>query len=364
MKRKIICLLSVLTVASAVLSGCSVELTDPAMPGAVELDFDEEGNVSFDYIENEAYTETSAGEAEDDSIIRYHFADRDEAVECYLSNEEYFAGFSDCELQYKTGHKNATIDELKEFGASQMEEYTDEEKAGIERTLKEMEEDLKKSGFSLPKMDEITLIKSTQQEENDSGAYTHGTKIFFGQRITDKICSEDEKDHIFGKCVFWHEIFHCLTRNNPDFRADMYKIIGFTVQDEDFELPDTVYERFISNPDVEHHNSYAAFKIDGEEIDCFLALIAEKPFEKEGDSFFDCMSAALVPIDGTDTYYLPEDAENFWDVMGENTDYVIDPEECMADNFSYAMTYGMDGKKGEGYKTPKIIEEIIEYVSK
>ena len=121
--------------------------------------------------------------------------------------------------------------------------------------------------------------------------------------------------------------------------------------------------KFISNPDVEHHNSYASFKINGKDIDCFVALIAEKPFEKEGDSFFDCMTAALVPVDGTDEYYLPEDAENFWDVMGENTDYVIDPEECMADNFSFAMTYGMDGKKGEGYKTPRIIEEIIEYLS-
>ena len=28
-----------------------------------------------------------------------------------------------------------------------------------------------------------------------------------------------------------------------------------------------------------------------------------------------------------------------WEVFGENRDYVIDPEECMADNFAYALTF-------------------------
>ena len=78
------------------------------------------------------------------------------------------------------------------------------------------------------------------------------------------------------------------------------------------------------------------------------------------DNFFDCMGTALVPIDGSNTFYLPEDASNFWDVFGENTEYVIDPEECIAENFSYAMTYGLDGVE---YKNPEIIEAILEIVS-
>lgn len=45
--------------------------------------------------------------------------------------------------------------------------------------------------------------------------------------------------------------------------------------------------------------------------------------------------------------------------FGENTEYVVDPEKCMAYNFSYALLYGMDGHDGEGYKSPEIIEGII-----
>ncbi len=295
-----------------------------------------------------------------DGAIKYHFADQEEAVSCYLSNDDYFNGFSTCDLQYKMQDKDGTVEELKEFGASQMEEFTDEEKAAIRELFDEMEETLANNGYSIPDLGDVTLIKSTQKEENDSGAYTHGTQIYLGQILTDYICSDEEDKRLTGKRVLWHELFHCLTRNNPDFRKDMYSIIHFTVQDEDYELPPSVFEKYISNPDVEHHNSYATFNINGESKDCFAALIATKPFEKEGDSFFDCMTRALVPVDGSDTYYLPEEAENFWDIFGRNTDYVIDPEECMADNFSFAMTYGIGGRE---YKNPEIIEAILDCLS-
>ena len=56
-------------------------------------------------------------------------------------------------------------------------------------------------------------------------------------------------------------------------------------------------------------------------------------------------------------------AEDFIEVFGDNTDYVIDPEECMADNFGYALTYGMDGPTGGGYPNPEIIEGIFAILS-
>ena len=43
-----------------------------------------------------------------------------------------------------------------------------------------------------------------------------------------------------------------------------------------------------------------------------------------------------------------------------HTGYVTDPEECMADNFAYAMLYGMRGNDGNGYPNPEIIQGIID----
>lgn len=143
----------------------------------------------------------------------------------------------------------------------------------------------------------------------------------------------------------------------------MYKLIHFTVQEDDFPLPPSVSEYHISNPDVEHHNSYATFHIGGQDIDCFTDFVTTKHFDTEGETFFDCSTTALVPIDGTDTYYTPEQADNFDEIFGTNTGYVVDPEECMADNFSYAMCYGMDGPQGKGYPDPEIVEGILDYLS-
>jgi hypothetical protein len=36
----------------------------------------------------------------------------------------------------------------------------------------------------------------------------------------------------------------------------------------------------------------------------------------------------------------------------------------MADNFKFAVFYGMDGPTGEGYPNPEIIEGVIEILSK
>lgn len=47
---------------------------------------------------------------------------------------------------------------------------------------------------------------------------------------------------------------------------------------------------------------------------------------------------------------------NFWDVFGENSVYVITTEEAIADNFTYAVIYGMDGRK---YKNSEIIQDIL-----
>ncbi len=75
-------------------------------------------------------------------------------------------------------------------------------------------------------------------------------------------------------------------------------------------------------------------------------------------------ATVLVPVDGTDVYYTREEASNFDEVFGTNTGYVTDPEECMADNFAYAMLYGMKGNDGNGYPNPEIIQGIIDYLKR
>jgi len=90
--------------------------------------------------------------------------------------------------------------------------------------------------------------------------------------------------------------------------------------------------------------------------DCTVVFTTKEPFRQEGDNFFDDNGVTgLVPVDDLNTMYIADDAANFWDVFGRNTEYVIDPEETLADNFSYAVIYGTDSEK---YKNPEIVRNI------
>ena len=290
--------------------------------------------------------------------IEYSFATKDEGIDLLMSNTEYYDGFTQNELDFKMQKKDAKMDEYLDFAREQVLDFTEEEKSAIDRIMSGIEEKIRGNGYVLPEIDPIVFISTTQKEEPGSAAYTHGTQIYFNAKW---MTSPDKSD--IATLVMAHELFHCLTRSNPGFRKDMYRLIGFTVQDEDFVIPPSAGEFFISNPDVEHHNAYAAFTIDGEKVECFTAFVTTRHFEKEGESFFDYGTTALIPIDGRDVYYTLEDASDFYDVFGKNTGYVIDPEECMADNFSYALIYGLDGIEGKGYETPEIIEGILDYMT-
>lgn len=291
--------------------------------------------------------------------LAYRLADAKEGAELMLANTAYYDGYSQNDLDYRMQKTDAQMDEYKDFAQEQTRDFTDAERELIERYFVEMENTLAENGYVLPPLEEMVFIKTTMAEECYVGGYTHGTQIYMSASILDEALKGDEYSLQYLKIFFWHELFHCLTRCNPDFREDMYRIIHFTVQDEDFPLPPSVFEYHISNPDVEHHNSWASFLIDGEEVRCFTDFVTTKHFENPGELFFNFCTTALVPIDGSDCYYTPEQTSNFDEIFGKNTNYVVDPEECMADNFSYAMAYGLDGPDGDGYPNPEIIEAVL-----
>ena len=296
--------------------------------------------------------------------INYRFADREEGISLILDNTSYYNGFSQNDLDYRVQKKGATLDEWLSFAEEQVLDFSEEEKQCIDESIDRIESVLDENGYVLPELDEIIFVKTTMIEEFGAGAYTHKNQIYMGEGEMVYMLSDNEKEQRYIDYVMCHEIFHCLTRNNPQFREDMYRIINFTVQEEDFEIVPEIHDVFISNPDVNRHNSYAAFTINGEKMDCFTLWITTKPFENPGDSFFEYTTTGLVPINDLDTLYTMDDAEDFWEVFGHNTDYVTDPEECLADNFGYALMYGENNMNGQAFNNPEIIKEIQEYLKK
>ena len=293
--------------------------------------------------------------------IPHRYATAEEGRELLRANTDYYEKLTKNDIEYRVGRSGATVDELLDAQCAEIKDFNLLDKYIMERNVAKLARKLKKNDYELPPLEEIVYIKTDMKYEGIvASGYTHGNEIYLNSlNILSSLIPE--AGTIFEQTM-WHELFHCLTRNNPDFRAEVYELIGFTIADSDFEIPPSVQEKLYNNPDVDHHNAYATFNIDGEEKDCFLAWIVDKSFS-EAQSSEASDSVVLVPIDGTDTYYTKEQALNFDEVVGTNTDYLIDPEEILADNFKYAMAYGLKGRDGQGYPNPEIIQGIIDIMS-
>lgn len=283
--------------------------------------------------------------------INFRFASRAEGIELKLANEDYFNNLTQQDLNYRMQKTDATLEEYKEFSQNQILDFTTAQKRLISEAVMKVQKKINESGYNIPFNDEIIFINTTADDECGASGYTQKNQIYLKNLVRTEYYSGLES-------LIAHEIFHCITRSNPQFRKEMYKIIGFSISEEEPEFPENIKEILISNPDVEKNDSYATFIINGEKRECYMVWYLKKDFEKKGDDIFFSGSTGLIPKDDLSTIYDIAYVPDFWKVLGNNTDYVIAAEECLADNFKYVIINGTERK----YQSPEIIKSMDTYM--
>lgn len=271
------------------------------------------------------------------SQVNLHFCTKQEAQEKLGSEDITTRQWSKFDYESRLGRKGGTKQELLQFISKQALEWEEADKKVLLQAAELINGVIRKEGYKLPLPSQIELITTTMAEEGGAGGYTRDKYIV----LEDSLHRTSPE---WVNSLLAHELFHVLTRNNPQFRKDMYQMIGFTVLDNELEYPADLAERRISNPDVNRFDSYATFTINGKPQQCTMAIFASKPYE--GGSFFDYIQIGLLAMengkllqkDGKSVIYSISDATDFFDQIGKNTDYVINPEEILAENFSMVLT--------------------------
>lgn len=283
------------------------------------------------------------------------FADREEANNVLAVSKGYVERLGKFDLEARVGKKNATHDDMVDMIRRETRDFTDIEKDSVVKAFAILDDAIARKGLNLPIPQEVLLIKTTMKEEGGAAAYTRGEVVCLGEGLLKKVNTKR-----LAKLLA-HELFHVMTRNNIDFRKSMYKIIGFSILDKEIKFSDDVTERFISNPDVNHYDSYAMLSVGGKQQPCTMVICSDRDYA--GGSFFDYVHIGLVPLDdkfspvmkdGKMLMYKLDDASDFYDKVGRNTGYVINPEECLADNFSIALCGDV-----KELPNPEIINEIV-----
>jgi hypothetical protein len=209
--------------------------------------------------------------------------------------------------------------------------------------------------FNLPATKPILLIHTNGRKESGA-AYTRGSAIILPRGMTGT--SDRPPTRLIA-----HELFHVLSRNHPDWRDQLYAIIGFRNIGK-VGLPDRLAGRRITNPDApEIEHAIDVCVSDQHKAMLMPSLLAKQPFSLDQRSIFRYLDFKLmeiqqneqsewvpVTVDGDVVFHDPS-LPDFHRQIGRNTAYIIHPEEILADNFAMLLT-------GAEAKDPWLIESI------
>lgn len=285
--------------------------------------------------------------------MSYRFATRAEAQMLITDIDNFTNKLNSFDINLRLGKEDGRKSELLRLAMNETLNWSDNEKNKVSAVFKSLNTKIDKQKLKLNYPREIILIKTSMKEELNVAAYTRKNWIAIGEEFINK-SSNEELEYLLA-----HEIFHLLTRNNKEFKKAVYSIIGFTVTDKEIYFPVDIIQKRISNPDIELYDSYATFNINGTKQKCTMIIYSDRQYTN--GSIKDYLKVGLVPLndnlipvqtDGVTQIYDINQAEDFYDKIGKNTEYIINPEEIMADNFAYLLTM----KKG--LPNSEIIESI------
>ena len=277
------------------------------------------------------------------------FASVGEGAEILGRHDEFIRRLSafDRAARMKTDRSIPENDFL-EFLKQNVLPWNEGEKAKLEAAIASIRPGLNALPLSLPKI--VTFVKTTGAEEGRA-FYTRDTAIIMPEKET------DEADAGLLKKTIAHELFHILTRENPELREKLYQSIGFTKCTE-VEFPAELKSRKITNPDAPRNDHAIRVGIRGEEVDAVPILFSKAPKYdvNRGGEFFNYLQLSFLQVPGTSASQpilaTPEEVSGFFEQVGHNTNYIIHPEEILADNFAMLIL------DEHSVPSPEIIEKM------
>ena len=187
------------------------------------------------------------------------------------------------------------------------------------------------------------LLVCTDGSDAAGAPYTRGAAVFLPPQLRLGPYSDAE--------LLAHELFHILTRHNPELASRLYAVLGFQAA-EPLEWPAEWGDSRISNPDAPHHRHF--MRIDGAEgpMAVMPVLVARRTTLQPGETFFSVLEVRLLAVEpgkqGQPTRALRRDGQLVWQPasasqqflgrLGGNTAYIFHPEETAADNFAYLVS--------------------------
>lgn len=267
------------------------------------------------------------------------FATAGEGRKILTTRDDFIRALSpfDRAARVKT-EKDVSEKEFVAFVGRNVLDWTEAEKASLLRALDRLRTPFDR--WALPWPTVIRAVKTTGREEGGA-AYTRDHALILPQNVL-------TPSRPLAPRLVAHELFHILSRSNPGLRDRLYQAIGFEKCAEP-DLPEMLRSRKITNPDAPANDHCIRVQVAGTDAWAVPILFSRTSYDvKTGGDFFQYMQFELLLVDRqgesrtTKPIYeglqprLVEVGEiaGFFEQVGRNTQYIIHPEEILADNFA------------------------------
>lgn len=312
---------------------------------------------------------------------KIYFLDSIQASTAIITDEiDHFferVTFTEMEIQMKnaslSSNRDVAIRDYKDFLSSDVESFTEND---IEN-LKLVFESIKTMLFSInPNLleNDVQLIKTKGNHYGGSVYYTRENKIIIPANELENF---SEKSFLE---VMLHEYFHVFSRLHKKTRDEIYNLIGFQEVNGIIVLPEQLGKRKLLNPDGTTDYYIPLKNTEGKTVYAYPLISANRDhFTPDHPSFFEYLEFQLYElVPGEDNVLnlvvnekgkstIPfEKIPSFFQSIKDNTNYIIHPDEIMADNFIYAVMYLSKNEKAKNFSDEgmKLIESFGQIIKK
>jgi hypothetical protein len=279
----------------------------------------------------------------------YSLADSNATAKALLQEdgEGFFSKIQaiDVAIQLKDNALLKDADYLNKYKTSlktQASSFSKSESETISMVADEAIALFKSINLELPTKFQLCKIKT--EHYGKDVYYTRGNAIF----IPDNIFVNFKKDEQLP--IMLHEIWHVISEANPAVRDKMYGLIGFNKHHMQIKYPESLKKLLLTNPDGAHDDY--AITLQGGKKALPIILSGKEKFDAANPSLFNHLKFELYGIDDKGSIEMNVDLSSkltneqqasFFSKIKDNTQYIIHPDEIIADNVMLAILANKSG---------------------
>ncbi|CAF1177156.1 unnamed protein product [Rotaria sordida] len=291
-----------------------------------------------------------------------------QAIEELEKTDDFVNNFSQFDLESRVSVSSPTVQDYFKFIAQQILVWDEESSQVMASCIQYINTTCLEQLKLLTYPPRIYVVLTNGKDENNA-AYCRNENVIV-MPLTIILNRQMRK-------TFIHELFHIWSKwhTNSTIRDELYASIGYYKIPvmKSIEFPASLQQRKITNPDAPLVLKYyiELKKLEdenGKTYKCTPILQASRAFNPNfSTNLFDYLVATTLILDDTTfepleplQYLSYAEASTFFDQIGNNTTYIIHPEEILADNF---VLWIMNKDQSTTLESPTVILRMNDIIS-